>query len=444
MNKLIAMGIMMAFGIGGGIFYSPFIPVAMYYLFAVWRPQFMWKYDLISYAPDFPWSFYMAITAMGSAFIWRMGFWLSPNRFAHVRLPQLNFGHYAFFFFAFWITLTYFNAENQLIAAECYDEYKKIFIVFITASLVITSIRQAAILAGLATFALVYIAFEVNVNYLKGYMVLVRNGWDGLDNNGAALLLATGVPLCIFGWDMLKHWSRWLVIMGVPLLVHAVLTSYSRGAMLSILVSTPIYILLCRKENRKWIGLGYLIGAISLPFVVGEEIAKRFSSINDYKQDESAESRLTTWSIAAKMAIERPILGYGVRNSSLYTREMGADMEGRVIHNTYLQIAADSGIVGVSAYLVCIIFAIVISLRIRSVLKPYLNTGAQEAEFGYGVANMVIGGLIVYCFGAFFLSLETVEIQYILWLIAFQTWSITQRHLENLHYARSLLESYRT
>jgi len=430
-NKLIVMGMMMAFGMGGGVLASPFIPVAMYYLFAVWRPQYMWKYDLFAYAPDFPWSFYMAITAMASAFIWKMGFWLSPGRYANVRLPKLGFAHYAFFFFAFWITLTYYNAENQILAAECYDEYKKIFIVFITATLVMTSIRQAAILAGLATFALVYISFEVNMNYLKGYMMLT-SGWDGLDNNGAALLLATGVPLCVFLWDMLKHKARWLILIGVPLLVHAVLTSYSRGAMLSILVSTPFYVILCRKENRKWIWIGYLIGAISMPFLVGDEVAKRFSSIND-TTDESRRSREETWEIAAKMALERPILGYGVRNSSLYTRAMGADMEGRVIHNTYLQIAADSGIVGAGAYLTCIGCAFVLSFRIRNALRPHLGTGSQEAEFGYGVANCAIGGLVVYCFGAFFLSLETVEIQYILWLIAFQTWSITRLHLQNLN-----------
>ena len=48
------------------------------------------------------------------------------------------------------------------------------------------------------------------------------------------------VPLAIFAWEATPGIYRWLFAMAVPGLVHAVLMTYSRGAMLSLLVASPL------------------------------------------------------------------------------------------------------------------------------------------------------------------------------------------------------------
>ena len=53
-------------GVGGSLAVTPFYGVAVYYLFAVLRPQFIWKWSLPA---GINWSLYVAIAAMiGLAF----------------------------------------------------------------------------------------------------------------------------------------------------------------------------------------------------------------------------------------------------------------------------------------------------------------------------------------------------------------------------------------
>jgi O-antigen ligase len=185
-----------------------------------------------------------------------------------------------------------------------------------------------------------------------------------------------------------------------------------------------------------------------IPFLAGKEIQERFFSIENSDRDASAQSRLTTWGIAWKMALERPIFGFGVRNSNLFTHTYGADMEGRTIHSQYLQLAADSGLVGLAAYLFVIAAFLVCLRRVRHQLKGHCGVVQTLLDFGgflllrrwtrpenpgrddpeieraYTIACGVEGAMLVFCFGSIFLSLENFELPYILFLMAAQLWAM--------------------
>ena len=99
MIKLALMLIWTLGGVAGGLAYSPFVPVLVYHFYSVLRPQFMWEFSLAPYVSnDFPWSFLVAIAAIGSSFIWRSAFWLAPHRFKGLDLPRFNIGHACFGF----------------------------------------------------------------------------------------------------------------------------------------------------------------------------------------------------------------------------------------------------------------------------------------------------------------------------------------------------------
>lgn len=226
------------YGFSGSIVRHPFLGVAVYYLYAVLRPQSYWEWVL----PDANWSFYVALVAMAGTAVWRIGVVVAPNRHLSDRFPSFNICHWATLFFAFWITVTYFTAFSMEAADKCYDEYRKIFLMFIVASLCTTTVSQLWKLYLIITGCLAYIAIEMNQIYVvQGYTYLFKRGFGGLDNNGAALMLAMGVPLCIFAWDGIKHPIRWLFMTMIPLIIHAVLTSYSRGAMLSLVICLPVF-----------------------------------------------------------------------------------------------------------------------------------------------------------------------------------------------------------
>jgi probable O-glycosylation ligase (exosortase A-associated) len=447
--KLALLLLLTCFGVVGSVVYAPFIPVAVYYFYAVLRPQFLWEYSLSSYvSSDFPWSFILAGTAIATALIWRAGFWLSPTRFHGVRLPRFTIGHYLLGLFALWIAVTYITAERIDVAEVPWDEYRKIFLMFFIASLVTISIRQLWALYLIVAFSLIYISWEVNEIYFTngGYNFLYNRGFCGLDNNGAALLLAMGIPLCVYAWDGIRHWSRWFFPIGIALIAHCVLLSYSRGAMLSLLITSPLYFFRCR--NKKWILAFYAAGVLAVPFMASKEITDRFLTITKHGEDESANSRKTTWSIAWRMANEKPIFGFGLRNSSLYTAQYGADSEGRVIHNTYLQIGADSGLVGLGFYLTYLTGVFICCSLVRRRLhgniglvqyglavghwlaggrwNPHASFGRDDHETkrAYTIACGVEGALLTFAFGSFFLSMETFEPPYILAFLAAQSLAI--------------------
>ncbi len=454
MLKLGLMLIWTLTGIVGGLAYSPFIPVLVYHFYSVLRPQFMWKYALDPFVPDdFPWSFLVAIAAIGTAVIWRSAFWVAPHRFQGVKLPRINIGHCCFAFFAFWITLSYLNARNLMVAELAYADYKKIFLMFLITSLVMVNVRQAWVLFLATALALGYIAYEINeIYFLNGqYNFIYKQGFCGLDNNGAALLLSMGIPLFLFAWDGIRHWSRWLFPVLIALTVHSIMLSQSRGAMLATLIVAPLYFL--RVKRHKDLVVMAALGIAALPVMAGKEIVERFSSISGHEQDESANSRKTTWAIAWRMAEENPLLGMGVRNSPLYTFDYGADEEGRVIHSTYLQIAADSGFVGLMGYAAIIGSTLYCCRRVRHSIAGSVTTGAfvtavgrfvtggpwhlertaglsdRDADLAYTIACGVEGSLLSFAFGCIFLSLETFEPFYLIAGLGIQLWAIIQVRL---------------
>jgi probable O-glycosylation ligase (exosortase A-associated) len=423
------MVLLTGLGVAGGLAYAPFAPAAIYHFFAVLRPQFIWGDSLEAYLPaEFPWSMILALAAIAAALVSRISVWVAPHRFPGLVLPRPNIGHALMLVFAVWITASYLNADYPEVSEPFYADYRKIFIMFFVTSLVMVTVRQAGVLYLLVALALVYIAYEVNEIYLLNgrYNFLYRRGFAGLDNNGAALLLAMGVPLCVYAWDGLRHWVRWAFPVGALLIVHAVLLSYSRGAMLALVVTAPLYLFRC--QNKKLILAGYLAAAMLLPFLASEQIAARFFTIKEADRDASAQNRFTTWDIAWQMANERPLFGYGVRNSNKYTHKYGADEEGRTIHSTYLQIAADSGLVGLATYVAFLGGAFYCAFRVCKKARGQLLADPDngDARLAHTCAAGAEGALAVFVVGGAFLSLETFEPPYIIAMLAIQLWSIVQ------------------
>jgi len=251
--------------------------------------------------------------------------------------------------------------------------------------------------------------------------MLSVKGWGGLDNNGAALMLAMTIPMCFFAWEAVRSWIRWSFLLVIPVLLHAILLSYSRGAMVSLCVIAPVVFI--RTRNKAMVGVVYACIVASIPVLAGKEIRERFLSVGAHEVDASANARKLTWQIAFKMTNEKPIFGWGIRNSNLYTFDYGADLPGRSIHSQYLQTAADSGWPALALYLGLLGSVFLGLRRVRKALAPYKDPATDQAR---SLASGVECGLILFCFGSIFLSLEHFELPYILMLLAVQLLAITR------------------
>ncbi len=304
--------------------------------------------------PEYQWSRCVAIATILSAFATSLG--IIPYVPPGARRIQRKFGRSQVLigFFGCWIFLTYFTARNQDQAFFTFTEYIKIFAMMAVSMVLLCTFDQLYCLLLMAVTALGYISYEVNVIYFSaGNIGIAKNGYGGLDNNGAGLMLAMGVPVCVVLWDGIRDRWRWFYLALVPVIAHAVLMTYSRGAMLSMLVTAPLVAVRSRRRMQMAMFAAVLfLGAI--PVLAGPQIQERFFTLKDNEVDDSANSRRTSWAAAWNIAKDNPIFGVGIRNANLLSYQYGADMEGRTIHSQYLQIAADNGFVGLGLYVAMI------------------------------------------------------------------------------------------
>ena len=402
MKQTLLMYILLLFGVVGAFVKGPFYGAAVYYLFAILRPQYIWDWAL---PPGMRWSFYVAIATIAASLLWlrsdsRNG-WLKP-------------GSTAMLLFGLWVTLSYFFAIDSDVAFKYYIEYLKIFVMFFISILIVREFSQIRVLYLVAVISLGYLAYEINALYFFSHRLDVFHyGYGGLDNNGAGLTIAMGIPMAYFLWQAYTRWWRWLFLAIIPVMLHAVLMSYSRGAMVSLIIAVPL--LTIRSVNRKSMIAVVVCLLMLLPFLAGKEMRDRFFSVQQYEQDKSAQSRFDSWKAALGIALDHPILGVGVRNSALFSKQYGADMEGRTIHSIYLQIAADSGFPAMGFYLATFFIA---WRTLRRFQKQYRNS--YEHRLAYNLACGLEAALAVFLIGGVFLSLETFELPYLLILLALQ------------------------
>jgi probable O-glycosylation ligase (exosortase A-associated) len=419
MKQLAFMIVVTLFGTVGVFLISPFTGVYVYYLFAVLRPQAIWDWALESWA-TFGWSFYVAGATIFAAGLAAVGaFDVAPRDADGQPAPhRLTRAHWAVLLFGLWIVVTYFTAYYQDDAEPYLIEYAKIFVMYFVAAVLIRTGRQIWLLFLMVALALGYIAYEVNFKYFfnNNYLGIFHNGYGGLDNNGAGLMLAMGMPACWFAFEGTRRWWRWGYLTLIPVIIHAVLMTYSRGAMLSMIVVVPLLLIRSRMRVRLLIAVACFV-IIALPMFAGPEIRARFLTLEKNDVDESANSRRASWKAAWLMALDHPIAGVGLRNSNRFSYQYGADMEGRTIHSQYLQILADNGFVGLALYLAILIYAWLSLRRARRFLAGRTDPDAQLARTIAGGLECCLG---LYCFGAAFLSLETFELPYLLLLLSAQ------------------------
>jgi probable O-glycosylation ligase (exosortase A-associated) len=307
-------------------------------------------------------------------------------------------------------------AQNRTVAWPWTFEYLKIFIMFFVSSLLIRTLQHVWVLLIVIALSIGYIAYEVNFLYLSsGYLGIYHNGYGGLDNNGAGLMLAIAVPMCLFIYLGTTRWWRWMFAALIPVLLHAVLMTYSRGAMVALLAASPV--IFFRGRNKLQLGMAALAIAIVIPSLAGPEIRARFFSLQSYQEEGSARSRFASWDAAFRIALDYPVFGVGVRNANLYSQQYGADMQGRTIHSQFLQVLADNGFPGLLFY-VMVIGSVLLSLR--RVRRWARHLDDADARLAYSVACGIEGGLAVFCVGSLFLSLEVFELPYVLLLMGAQ------------------------
>lgn len=398
-----------------GALYQPFWAVLLYYMLALLRPQYLWSWALPS---EMRWSLYAAIIVFGSLLVNLPGV-ISRVRFTPIVVLIIAYSS--------WLLLSTLSAFDATMVVPSGIDMAKILIMALIAGLVIDRMWHVRFVGVMMLITIGYVAWEVNSLYLvEGRLDIFHYGYGGLDNNGAGLLLAMVMPFAYaFGTSASNRWLRlgsWAVGL---LLLHAILMTYSRGAMLASVVGI-MWILLHHRARFQTMAIVLALASV-LPLLAGREIRHRFMSTAQYRTDGSARSRFDSWQAAWDMAWDSPLTGQGIHNVNRYSQNYGADSFNRTIHNQYLQVAAESGLPAMVLYIAIGVTAMVNLTRCRRRCRDQLAEADDDPDLGAwrrelaGTERLILAyesSLIIYAFGGVFLSLGLFEIPWLIIVIA--------------------------
>lgn len=213
-------------------------------------------------------------------------------------------------------------------------------------------------------------------------------------------------------WLPVLALAAWLVVVGAALLM-----SLSRGAWLGLALGVAgIILLYSRRSAAVALAASALLAAVLIlaPNILPSALTSRFSSITDYfrlfdvqgvevtDENFAVVERMAHWQAGWEMFSDRPWLGYGIGNyPAAYPRYSIApwtDPLGHA-HNVPLNFAAETGVVGLAAYLLFVAAALWTCLRAvqglsRSTVEGSLWEWLESSAFARAVALGVLGVLL--------------------------------------------------
>jgi putative inorganic carbon (hco3(-)) transporter len=227
-----------------------------------------------------------------------------------------------------------------IVTVDSYDKLKKILFVI-----------------GISTvfLALLAVSRYLSGQYLiGGFRATVAPGTFG-DPNDLALHFVFAIPLLYFVGYMQTKKKKIFIIM-ILILVCAVLITFSRGGILG-LCSSILAIWFFDKSNRKKNTFLIAMSIVLLLFLnITPALINRMETLTGSELDTSGsiDARWKTFKAGVEVFLEHPIVGVGL---SGFVIAEGAKHGGvgkwNAAHNSFLQVAAETGIGGLITFIGC-------------------------------------------------------------------------------------------
>ncbi len=242
---------------------------------------------------------------------------------------------------------------------------------------------------------------QVTVDTIAGDMTGERVSGPVGDPNFYAQMLVMLVPLALYRlWDEVAPALKTMAVYILVILVLTVVFTFSRGGFLALSA------VLTLSAIEKKVKPGYIIVGlcILLPLLqfVPAEYGTRMGTLDVFlpgdsqqpktTEDDSLQFRSRLATIGWRMFVDHPFLGVGGENfivlSSDYAQKLNLDIEGRHLaaHNFYLQVLAETGLLGFAFFAASILYALAGLQSSHSQLKragrPSLASMTRSLQIG--------------------------------------------------------------
>ncbi len=394
---------------------QPWVGVCLTYLFVILNPQHIWWWNFRDIRPVF---LILLPTLIGFAIALiqkRLNINIIKNK-RNFFLATLWMFFVLSYFFSPYIgkPSPYWFHDPEWV----FSLANKIFVLYFVACLCINDEKKLKYLVIIFIVSVAYLIYWANAQYL----LLHRYGRIGgpaspgggsplKDQNAFAMLFVIGLPFFYYmGWYLknpIQRYSLWLII---PFGWHAIFLTGSRGGLLGIGVTILITAL---RSPKKIIGLVLIpLFAIAYVWQAGSVMKERAKTIETYQADRSAAGRIGAWKVATKMTLHHPLFGVGLSAFGPAFPDF-SDESPRQAHNTFFQIAAESGIIAGLMYL------LVLWTNLKDLLRNsrILREQDDKSEFLIYLNEALLTSLIGFAVCSMFLSLQVNEIFYYLCLL---------------------------
>jgi O-antigen ligase len=215
------------------------------------------------------------------------------------------------------------------------------------------------------------------------------------DPNDLCLVFIAGIPFLYAEFRTASQFIfKLLALMLVPLFTYAAWLTNSRGGVLGILGMMGAHAIVSTHGIRRWIFSA--IGVVTIMIFAPSRFSGGFSRETD---------RLILWGDGINLFQRYPLFGTGYNTFPDYSSTY------QVAHNSYIQILAETGILGYFFY-IFLIFITIIQLRRASNLKKEALVATDRAYLGACFSSLV--GYLTSCY---FLSRQYNAVFYVLFAL---------------------------
>lgn len=374
-------------------FYRPFYGLLGFSWLAYMRPQ------------DLSWGL---AAALPLSKVVALSIWASLIARGKLNIVRHTFVTWGLIVLWAWLGVVTLLAQYPELAMEKFMDISKVFLISLMTIVVVCTRRRFLLSIAVIGFSLGFLGLKFgSFGVLQGGVRFTK-GVGGMigDNNDFALALCMTIPLLVYLHAELKsRWARWGALALVPLTVVTVIFTHSRGGFLSLTAATMFLVF---TSKRRLLAMAVTAAAIAIgSLIIPASYYERIASIFHYQSDGSAMGRLNAWKASFFMANDYPFLGVGLDNFMALFPFYAPDPENvKVAHNTYLQMLAETGYIGLSFYL------ILFGLTFWTLRTSFTRARRLRFDWATNAARCLTASLLAFLVGATFLNRAHFDLTY--------------------------------
>jgi O-antigen ligase len=270
-------------------------------------------------------------------------------------------------------------------------------------------IRRIATALGLYGSAVAIFALLQNLSSpdkLYWFRTPRSGGWiygPYVNHNHYAGLIEMLFPIpLVFAFTRFAHgWERWLAAGAASLMGATIFLSNSRGGMIAFAAEIAIFFcFLFKHRTRRQAGLvmaGLLVASLLFVVWLGwSQVAERVSTITNQHSEITADIRLKIDRDTLRMFLKRPLLGWGLGTFGEIYPQFQSFYTNSIVdyaHNDYLQLLAETGVVGFAVAIWFLVAALRPAARKLAKWPSDLN-GAVALASTLGISGILVHSLV--------------------------------------------------